>query len=298
MDMQPAAATPDMKPAATRRGVPGRPARSRRAVRGAVVAHLPLALTAAVTLFPFMVMLALSVQPRQAINLPGSLLPTKVEFSEFARLLSRSEIDSWLINTTVYAVVSVVLVLILASLAAFAFAKQDFPGRNAVFWLMLAMLMVPYHLTLIPQFILVAHLGGLNTYWGLILPTLANVQALFLMRQFIAEIPDELLDAARIDGAGELRIFWSIVLPELKPILATLGVFVFLWHWNDFLWPLVANTDSSMYTLTVGLASLNQEETSLATIMAGAVITFVPVLVIFLFLQRYFVRGVTMTGIK
>ncbi|QOR69826.1 carbohydrate ABC transporter permease [Ruania alkalisoli] len=261
-------------------------------------AHLPLIITAVVTLFPFFVMLVISVQPGRAIDLPGSLWPESWDFSEFTRLLSRGEMTTWIVNTAIYSVVSVVLVLALASMAAYAFAKLSFPGRRAVFLLMVAMLMVPYHLTLIPKFIMVSEMGGLNSHWGLILPTLANVQALFLMRQFIAGIPNELMEAARIDGAGEFRIFWQIILPQTKPILATLGVFVFLWHWNDFLWPLVANTESAMYTLTVGLSSLNEEQTSLAVTMAGAVITFVPIFVIFLLLQRYFVRGVAMSGIK
>jgi len=261
-------------------------------------AHLPLIITSVVTLFPFFVMLVISVQPGKAIELPGSLWPKQWDFSEFARLLSRGEMLTWITNTAIYSIVSVVLVLAFASMAAYAFAKLSFPGRAAIFVLMIAMLMVPYHLTLIPKFIMLSEMGGLNTHWGLILPTLANVQALFLMRQFIAGIPNDLMDAARIDGAGEFRIFWQIILPQTKPILATLGVFVFLWHWNDFLWPLVANTKSSMYTLTVGLASLNAEQTSLAVTMAGAMITFVPIFIIFLIMQRYFVRGVTMSGIK
>lgn len=272
--------------------------RSWRKVRSGLWAHLPLAIAFVLTVFPFYVMTVLSVQPGKAFSLPGSLIPKSVDFSEYERLLARGDMVTWLTNTTIYSIVSVVLVLVLASMAAYAFAKGDFPLRNLLFWVILAMMMIPYHLTLIPQFMMIAEAGGLNTYWGLILPTLANVQALFLMRQFIAGIPDELIEAARVDGAGELRIFWSIVLPQTKPILATLGVFVFLWHWNDFLWPLVAAQKSDMYMLTVGLASLQQEETSLATMMSGAMITFIPIFLIFLFLQRYFVQGVTMSGIK
>jgi multiple sugar transport system permease protein len=272
--------------------------RRRRPRRQSLSAHLPLAIAAVVTLVPFFVMVVISAQPGKAIDLPRSLWPETWDFTEFGRLLARGEMTQWLVNTIIYSVVSVVLVLLLASLAAYGFAKLSFPGKNAIFWVMIAMLMVPYHLTLIPKFIMVSEMGGLNTHWGLILPTIANVQALFLMRQFIAGIPNELMEAARIDGAGELRIFWQIILPQTKPILATLGVFVFLWHWNDFLWPLVANTQSSMYTLTVGLASLNEEQTSLAVTMAGALITFLPIFVIFLLMQRYFVRGVTMSGIK
>ncbi|OYN92380.1 carbohydrate ABC transporter permease [Parenemella sanctibonifatiensis] len=267
-------------------------------LRGGLAAHLPLTTVAVVTCFPFFVMLVLSIQPGQAFTLPQSLLPASVDLSEYARLLGRGEMIQWLINTTIYSVLGVVMVLALASLAAYSFAKVDFPGRGLLFWVIIAMMMIPYHLTLIPKFLLVSEMGGLDTHWGLVLPTVANVQALFLMRQFIAGIPNELIEAARVDGAGELRIFWSIILPQLKPILATLAVFVFLWHWNDFLWPLVAMQSGDMYTLTVGLASLNAEETSLATIMAGSVITLLPILVIFLFAQKYFVRGVTMSGIK
>ena len=126
-----------------------------------------------------------------------------------------------------------------------------------------AMLMLPYHLTIIPQYLLVvSELDGLNTMWGMILPTIANAQAMFLMRQFIQDIPDELIDAAKIDGAGELRIYWTIILPQTKPIIATLGTFVFLWHWNDFLWPLVSQQSPANYVLTVGLNGAAGSRTS------------------------------------
>lgn len=274
------------------------PRRRGKRITTGLSAHLPLILVAIATVFPFYVMTVLSVQPGTAFRLPDSLFPTSIDLSEYSRLFGRGEMVQWIINTTIYSVAGVVLVLLFASLAAYAFAKIDFPFRGAFFWLIIAMMMIPYHLTLIPKFILVAEMNGLNTYWGLVLPTVANIQALFLLRQFIAGIPNELIEAARVDGAGELRIFWSIVMPQTKPIMATLAVFVFLWHWNDFLWPLVAAQTSDMYMLTVGLASLQQEETSLATMMAGAMITFLPIFIIFLFMQRYFVRGVTMSGIK
>jgi multiple sugar transport system permease protein len=251
-----------------------------------------------VTIFPFFVMAVLSLQKGRALSLPGSLFPTHINFGAYRDAFASGDMPRWLVNTAIYSVTSVVLVLLLASIAAYAFAKKRFYGRTVLFWGCLAMLMVPYHLTLIPQFILVRNLGLLNTLPGLIVPTLANAQALFLMRQFIRAIPDELIEAARIDGAGELRVLMRIVLPQCKPIIATLGVFVFLWHWNDFLWPLVAMQSPDHYTLTVGLASLQAQQTSLAVTMAAAVITFLPILVIYLALQRYFVRGVTMTGLK
>lgn len=271
---------------------------ARRRLGAAVRWHLLMGSVAIVTVFPFYVMVVLSLQSGVPIELPGSLLPGSINFDAYRAVFASSLMPRWLLNTIIYSVVSVVLVLALASTAAFAFAKLHFRGRDSLFWLVVAMLMVPHHLTLIPLFIGVSRLGGVDTYWGLLLPTVANVQALFLMRQFIRGVPDELLDAARIDGAHELRLFWSIVLPQTKPILATLGMFVFLWHWNDFLWPLVIGQTSQMYVLTVGLATLQAEETSLAAIMAGAVVTFLPILGVFAAVQRHYVRSVMTTGLK
>ena len=134
----------------------------------------------------------------------------------------------WLLNTMIYALVSVVVVLFISALAGYTFAKKRFPGREAMFWSFLSMVMVPFHVTLIPTFILISSLRGINTYWGLIVPSLANAQAVFLMRQFICDLPDELFEAAHVDGAGEFTIFWRIVLPLCRPVLATLGIFVFL----------------------------------------------------------------------
>ncbi|GAB3543158.1 hypothetical protein GCM10027403_36920 [Arthrobacter tecti] len=158
--------------------------------------------------------------------------------------------------------------------------------------------MVPVQATLIPTFILIANLDGVNTIWGLILPTLANGQAVFLIRQFILDLPEELFDAARIDGSGEWRTFVSIVLPLIRPVLATLAIFVFLWHWNDLLWPLVVGQTDEARTLTVGLATLNTELVSTSNIMAAALISFIPCLLIFLFLQRQIVSSITSSGVK
>ncbi|WP_222853450.1 carbohydrate ABC transporter permease [Fodinicola acaciae] len=267
-------------------------------MRRRLLPHLPLALVAVATVFPFYVMVVLSVQHGRPLSLPGSLLPIHIDFGAYAEALAGSDMGRWIGNTVAYSGISVVLVLVFASIAAYAFAKKRFFGSKVLFWTFIAMLMVPYHLTLIPQFILISKLGLLDTMTGLIVPTLANAQALFLMRQFIIGIPDELIEAAKIDGAGEVRIFFQIILPQCKPILATLGVFVFLWHWNDFLWPLVATRSPGNYVLTVGLYSLQAKDVSLAVTMAAAVITFLPILLVYLLLQRYFVRGVTMSGMK
>jgi len=271
---------------------------AKRRSRRKLWAHLPLALVALLTIFPFYVMVILSTQNGQAISLPGSLFPVHFNLSAYLAAIQGGDVMRWALNTLIYAGVSVVLVLTFASFAAYAFAKKRFFGKTVLFWTFIAMLMVPYQLTLIPQFILVAKLGGIDTYWGLIVPTLANAQALFLMRQFISQVPDELIDAGRIDGAGEFRTFVQIVLPQTKPILATLGVFVFLWHWNDFLWPLVETRSPDHYVMTVGLYSLEAQNISLAITMAAAVITFLPIFFLYLVLQRYFIRSVAITGLK
>lgn len=257
-----------------------------------------LVFAALLTFFPFYAMVVLSLKPGTVVEFPGSLVPWGLDASAYQRVLAGSDMVTWLKNTLIYAVVSVVLVLLFASMAGYAFAKKRFPGSNMIFWGFLAMVMVPYHVTLIPTFILMSAVSGIGTYWGLIVPTLANAQAVFLMRQFISGLPDEIFEAARIDGASELRIFFTIVLPLCKPILATLGVFVFLWHWNDFLWPLIMGRSSEMWTLTVGIASMNQLEVPLSQVLAGSVIALTPIFFAYLMAQRYFQEGVAHTGIK
>jgi multiple sugar transport system permease protein len=267
--------------------------RSGRLVRGAL-----LLVAAVVTLFPFYAMVVLSFKPTGPIVLPDSLLPWSLSGEAYEQVLGARSVLRWTFNTLVYAVVSVVGVLFLASLAGYAFAKKRFPGKAVMFWSFIAMLMVPYHITLIPTFIIIARAGGVNTYWGLILPTLASAQAVFLMRQFIVSLPDELFEAAKLDGCSEWRLYTSIVVPLTKPILATLGVFIFLWHWNDFLWPLVVGQSIDMRTLTTGLASLNQENAPLNVVLAGSVVAFIPIFMAYLVAQRYIAEGVTMSGLK
>lgn len=266
--------------------------------RGSVPRYVFLILLSIFTAFPFYVMVVLALRAPGPVTFPDALLPTNLSLDSVRSAITSNNVPAWAFNTTIYALVSVVSVLFLASLAGYAFAKMKFRGQEVVFWIVLATLLIPYHLALIPQFILISQMGLADTLSGLILPGLANTQALFLMRQFIRGIPDELLEAARIDGAGELRVYLSIVLPLTKPILATLAVFVFLWNWNDFLWPLVISSSNASRTLTVGLASMQVQEVSVTVVMAGALLTLLPAFLVFLVLQRYFVRGVVSTGLK
>ncbi|MFE7118435.1 carbohydrate ABC transporter permease [Streptomyces sp. NPDC057654] len=265
---------------------------------GRIVRGVLLAVAALATIFPFYAMVVLSLKPSAAVEFPGSLLPWPLSGEAYDTVLGAQSVLRWLLNTLLYSVVSVIGVLLLAALAGYAFAKKRFPGREAMFWSFLSMVMVPYHVTMIPTFAMIAKLGGVDTYWGLILPTLANAQAVFLMRQFVRGLPDELFEAARLDGCSEWQVFYRIVLPLLKPILATLGVFVFLWHWNDFLWPLVVGQSTDMRTLTVGIASLQQQNVPLNVVLSGSVIAFVPIFAAYLVGQRYFTEGVSASGIK
>jgi multiple sugar transport system permease protein len=265
---------------------------------GRAATALALALAAIATVFPFYAMILMSLKPVGPLTLPDSLIPTDLSLETYRAVLSGNNLGRWFLNTVIYSAVSLVGVVLLAAMAGYAFAKKKFPGKEPMFWSFLAMLMVPYHITLIPTFILVARMDGVNTYWGLIVPTLANAQAVFLLRQFIMGIPDELIDAARVDGAGELRIFLQIVLPLCKPILATLGLFVFLWHWNDFLWPLIVAQSPERMTLTTGVASLVQQKAPLNVSMAGSVVALMPIFIAYLFAQRYLTEGVRMSGLK
>lgn len=257
-----------------------------------------LVLVAVVTVTPFAVMVLVAFAPAGGQTLPGALDVTRATLANFTDVLENADITRWAVNSLIYSLVSVLLILLFSSMAGYAFAKKRFPGREILFWSFLATLMVPFQATLIPYYILVSELGGVDTYWGLIVPTLANSQAVFLMRQFIVQLPDELFEAAKTDGASEWRIYTTVVLPLIRPVLATLGVFVFLWHWNDFLWPLVIGQSEEMRTLTVGLATLEGENVAINQIMAGATITVIPCLLVFGLLQRYLTDSIATSGLK
>jgi multiple sugar transport system permease protein len=273
------------------------PAVSRRTA-GRLTLPTLLTLTAIVTIVPFAAMVLVAFAPPSGQTFPGALNPAHFTLQNFRDVLSSSDIPRWTVNSLLYSLVSVACVLLFSSMAGYAFAKKKFPGREIMFWAFLATLMVPFQATLIPTYILVANLGWVDSYWGLIVPTLANSQAVFLMRQFIKQLPDELFEAAEIDGAAEWKIFTMIVLPLIRPILATLGIFVFLWHWNDFLWPLVIGQSGKMQTLTVGLATLQGQAVPINQVMAGATITVVPSLLVFGLLQRYLTDSIAMSGLK
>ncbi|GLY95175.1 carbohydrate ABC transporter permease [Actinoplanes sp. NBRC 103695] len=250
---------------------------------------------------PFLWMALASFKPEAEIRrVPPTWLPDTWTLENFRQLFTRLDFPQYFANSVLVAVLITAGNLLFCSLLGYALAKLNFPGRRALFLVVLGMLMVPGMVLFVPQFVLVSNLGLANSYAGLVLPFLAGPFGVFLMRQFLSTIPDDLIEAARVDGAGEWRIFFRIVLPLCRPALATLGILTFLSSWNNFLWPLVVATTEDKYTLPVALAlySVGQNRTDFGLLLAGAVVVVLPVLVVFLILQRHFLRGIATTGLK
>lgn len=233
-------------------------------------------------------------------QVPPTWLPQNPTLDNYAELFDRLSFARFFFNSAVVATAVTAGNVIFCSMLGYALAKLNFPGKRILFAVVLGTLMVPAIVTFMPLFVLVANLNLVNTHAGLILPFLIGAFGVFLMRQFIGGIPDELLDAARVDGAGEHYIFWRIVMPLCGPAIATLTILTFLGSWNSFLWPLVVANTEDMYTLPVAIAlfATGQQETNVALLMAGSVVVILPVLIVFIILQRYFTQGIAMTGIK
>lgn len=250
---------------------------------------------------PFVWMLLSSFKPEAEVRaLPPTWWPETITTENYSQLFTKLDFPRFFLNSAIVAVAVAAGNMVFCSMLGYALAKLDFPGKRAVFAVVLGTLMVPGVVTFVPLFVLTTNVGLTNTLPGMILPFLAGPFGVFLMRQFIASLPDELIQAARIDGAGELRIFFSIILPLCGPAVATLGVLTFLTSWNNFLWPLVVATSEDKYTLPVALAlyAVGQNATKYGLLLAGSVVVVIPVLVVFLVLQRRIMQGIAMTGIK
>jgi multiple sugar transport system permease protein len=262
--------------------------------------HALLVAAAALTLFPLLWMLAASLMPAgEATSLPPRLWPSEPTLEHYRTLLGRLDLARYLGASAAVALGATAFSVTLNAMAGYAFAKLRFPGRERISRVLLAALVVPGQVGMLPLFLLLREMGLLNSYWGVVVPGMASIFGIFLVRQYAEAIPDALLDAARVDGASELRIFFEIALPLCRPILVTLAVATFMGTWNDFLWPLVVLTDDRLYTLPVALAGLfgeHVQDTEL--MMAGAVVTVLPVMLVFLVLQRYYVAGLTAGGLK
>ncbi len=264
------------------------------AVNGALVA------VSAVVLFPLLWMLSVSfMQSGEANAFPPPLLPGHATFANYRELFARAGMGRYLANSLAIAAALTLLSLAFNLSAGYAFAKLRFAGRERLFATLLGALLIPAQVAMIPLFLVMKWLHLVNSYGGVIVPGLAGVFGIYLVRQYAQSIPDELLEAARIDGAGEWTIFLRIVLPLLKPIVVTLAIFTFLASWNDFMWPLIVLSDQQWQTAPVALAGLSREHVQdNELMMAGSVVTIVPVLALFLALQRYYIQGLLLGSVK
>ena len=263
--------------------------------------HLLLIVGLVLMIAPFVWMVLGSVKTRgELLQVPPTWIPEDPTLDNFTRLFDRFDFMRYAFNSTIVAVAITAGNLLFCSMLGYALAKLRFPGSRPLFLLVMGTLMVPGSILLVPLFVLMVNLNLVNTHLGLILPFAAQPFGVFLMRQFMQGLPDELLEAARVDGASELRIFFRIALPLAGPALATLGILTFMNAWNMFLWPLVNSTEDEYYTLPVALATFSrgQNQSDYGLLMAGSLLLVLPVLIVFLALQRHFTQGIALTGTK
>jgi multiple sugar transport system permease protein len=303
-------ARPAARPAAGR----PRPRRVRRS-GGRALTYLVLVVVAIICAAPFVWMLSASFEPLgQIFSWPPHWVPSHPTLHNYTAFMnSGSDIGRWFLNSALVAGTITILQTFLGALAAYAFAKRRFPGRDLIFYLFLGTMMFPGAVLFIPNYIILKDIplfggnnllgagghGWLNSYWGLIVPSAVSAFAIFLLRQYMKSIPDDLLDAARMDGGSELWIFWRVVLPLSRPALAAVAIFTFGFFWQDYLWPLIVINSPSLYTLPLGLGQFSQQNRTVwDLLMAGSVISVAPVIVVFLIFQRQFIQGIATSGLK
>lgn len=282
-----------------------RTARRRRATRSFLAGFVSygwVILIALTTLFPYLWMLSNSLKPRSEIAY-YRLLPEHPTFANYAKILTKYPFGQWYINTAIVTVIAVVCTLLFCSLAGYALAKFHFPGRNAFFVFILATVMVPIEMLILPWYVGAFKLGLTNTYFGLVFPGLISAFGVFVMRQSILNIPDDLIDAARVDGMSEPGIYFRIILPLVSGPLSALAILTALGQWNDFLWPLIVVNNTNLFTMQVGVTYATQGEfqdtmMDWGTIMAATTVASVPMLLLVVFAQKYLVKGIALTGLK
>ncbi|WP_240660075.1 carbohydrate ABC transporter permease [Streptomyces sp. WAC 01529] len=274
--------------------------RGKRGRAGSIATHAVLSLGALVMVFPFLWQLLTALKTlAETSRVPPTFLPDKWNGASFEEVFTALPFREMLTNSVLNTVGRTLGQLVFCSLAAYAFARMRFRGRNVLFALFLSVLMVPSSLLVLPQYDIIQGLGLLNSAPALFLPGMFSAFGTFMLRQFFLALPKELEEAARIDGAGSFRVFWSIMLPLLRPALAALAVITAMWSWNDLLWPLIVNTDPAKMPISAGLTSLEgQYETNYPVMMAGSLIASLPMLLVYVFLQRHFVQSVALSGTK
>jgi alpha-1,4-digalacturonate transport system permease protein len=273
----------------------------RRRLGGGDVAVLGLLIAGAlVMVFPLYWMFATAVRPRKELfSGHFDLLPSQLVWSNFSEAWGKLPFTQFYINSFAIAIIAVVVTVFINLLCGYTFAKYKFWGRDVLFLLLISTLMIPIQVIMVPEFLIVSKLGWVNTYWGVLVPRAAEAFGIFMVRQFMVSIPDELIEAARLDGAGEFTIFRRVVLPLSWPVIAVLTIFTFMWRWNDFAWPLVVLQDRASYTVPLGLSLMKgQYYTDWTGLMSMSLVSIVPILLVFIFFQRYFIQGIASTGMK
>jgi multiple sugar transport system permease protein len=267
---------------------------------GTVLVYIALILLGLSMLMPFIWMLSTSLMTElEVYNFPPKFIPDTWRWENFIEAMTLQPFGRYFLNSAIISAVAVTGQLLFCSMAAYAFARVKFIGSDKIFAVYISTMMIPMIVWIIPAFLLVNTFGLMNSYLGLVGPWVSNVWGIFLLRQFFLTIPKDLEDAARIDGASELRIFWTIILPLSKPALATLAIFSFMNAWKDFLWPLIVTNQTNMRTVEVGIANFsNVYSTDWPHQMAAAVIVLLPIIIFFVIAQKHFVRGITFSGMK
>lgn len=263
---------------------------------------IPLVILGSFMAFPFVWMIVSSLKtPAEMISVPITWVPAEPQWQNYTDIWQVTPLGRMYVNSIIVTVLITIGVLFTSSMGGFALSKYKFRGREWLFIAILSTMMIPFFVLLIPLFFIIREFGWTNSYLGLILPHIGNAFGIFLMRQFTSVIPDEMLQAARIDGASEWRIYWSLIIPLQKNALAALGIFVFVYNWDSFLWPLVVVNETTMSTLPLGLNMLRNAynaQQNMNLLMTGSTVAVIPSLIVFVMLQRYFVKGITMTGMK
>ncbi len=272
----------------------------RRLRLGTLLLNAGAALVALLVLTPLLWMVAVSLMSAgEAAQFPPPLLPSAPTFEHYRALFVDYGVGRYLLNSAALATLATLLALLFTLPAGYAFAKLRFRGRERTFQALVGALVIPGQIGMLPLFLMLKYMGLVNSYAGALITWLAGIFGVFLVRQYALSVPDEMLEAARIDGASEWQIFTRLVLPTLQPVIVTLALFVFLGSWNDFLWPLIVLSDQDLYTLPVALAALSREHVQdNELMMAGSVITTLPVLIVFLALQRYYLSGLMAGSVK
>ncbi len=264
-----------------------------------VINYMLLSVGGAIMIFPYLWMISTSFKASgTSYNL--SLIPEAFSLQHYEQMFTASLLPRWYGNSLLVSTVSTISVVFFSALAGFVFAKYRFPGREVLFTLILATIMIPTEMMIVPWYTGIAQVGWIDTLAGVLVPNMLSAFGVFVMRQFIANIPDELLDAGRLDGVSEFGLFWRICLPLARPALAVVAIFTFLGNWNDFLWPLVVVNSNAKMTLQVGLSQLSAQEIGKdwGGLMAGSAVASIPMLIIFLLFQRQIVRGMKLSGLK